>query len=89
MATDARPGETLSLAAAERLHQRPTDMIDRSNPLWFKNVVIYEAHVKAFFDSNKDGVGDFAGLTHAPMETECAIADVRADGAERAPGYDN
>ena len=25
---------------------------------------------------------DFAGLTHAPMETECAIADVRADGAE-------
>jgi maltose alpha-D-glucosyltransferase/alpha-amylase len=38
-------------------------MIDRSNPLWFKNVVIYEAHVKAFFDSNKDGVGDFAGLT--------------------------
>ena len=25
---------------------------------------------------------DFAGLTHAPMETECAIADVRADGAD-------
>jgi maltose alpha-D-glucosyltransferase/alpha-amylase len=38
-------------------------MIDRSNPLWFKNVVIYEAHVKAFYDSDKDGVGDFAGLT--------------------------
>ncbi len=38
-------------------------MIDRNNPLWFKNVVIYEAHVKAFFDSNKDGIGDFAGLT--------------------------
>jgi maltose alpha-D-glucosyltransferase / alpha-amylase len=38
-------------------------MIDRSDPLWFKNVVIYEAHVKAFYDSNKDGIGDFAGLT--------------------------
>ena len=25
---------------------------------------------------------DFAGLTHAPMETECAVADVRPDGAE-------
>src|SRR5882724_3719811 len=38
-------------------------MIDRSDPVWFKNVVIYEAHVKAFYDSNKDGIGDFAGLT--------------------------
>jgi maltose alpha-D-glucosyltransferase / alpha-amylase len=37
-------------------------MIDRGNPLWFKNVVIYQAHVKAFFDSNRDGIGDFAGL---------------------------
>src|SRR3954465_3277224 len=31
--------------------------------LWFKDAVIYQLHVKAFADSNGDGVGDFAGLT--------------------------
>jgi maltose alpha-D-glucosyltransferase / alpha-amylase len=34
-----------------------------SDPLWFKDVIIYQVHVKAFFDSNNDGVGDFPGLT--------------------------
>jgi len=34
-----------------------------SDELWYKNAVIYEAHVRAFFDSNGDGVGDFPGLT--------------------------
>ena len=33
------------------------------DPLWYKDAVIYEAHVKAFFDSNNDGIGDFVGLT--------------------------
>jgi len=33
------------------------------DPLWYKDAVIYEVHVRAFFDSNNDGVGDFAGLT--------------------------
>ena len=32
------------------------------DPLWFKDAVIYETHVKAFFDSNGDGVGDLRGL---------------------------
>jgi maltose alpha-D-glucosyltransferase/alpha-amylase len=31
--------------------------------LWFKDAVIYEVHVRAFYDSNGDGIGDFAGLT--------------------------
>ncbi|MGA7806546.1 maltose alpha-D-glucosyltransferase [Bradyrhizobium sp.] len=31
--------------------------------LWYKDAVIYQLHVKAFADSNNDGVGDFAGLT--------------------------
>ena len=31
--------------------------------LWFKDAIIYQLHVKAFHDSNGDGVGDFAGLT--------------------------
>ncbi len=32
------------------------------DPLWFKDAIIYETHVKCFFDQNGDGVGDFAGL---------------------------
>jgi maltose alpha-D-glucosyltransferase/alpha-amylase len=31
--------------------------------LWYKDAVIYQAHVRAFFDSNDDGIGDFQGLT--------------------------
>jgi maltose alpha-D-glucosyltransferase/alpha-amylase len=34
-----------------------------TDPLWFKDAVIYELHVRAFFDSNGDGVGDLPGLT--------------------------
>src|SRR5688572_26095908 len=34
-----------------------------SDPLWYKDAIIYEAHVRAFSDSNGDGIGDFAGLT--------------------------
>ena len=30
---------------------------------WYKDAVIYEAHVRTFFDSNGDGIGDFSGLT--------------------------
>ncbi len=33
------------------------------NPLWFKDAVIYETHIKAFADGNGDGIGDFKGLT--------------------------
>ncbi|HEX8455669.1 MAG TPA: maltose alpha-D-glucosyltransferase [Longimicrobium sp.] len=33
-----------------------------SDPLWYKDAVFYEIHVKAFQDSNADGIGDFAGL---------------------------
>jgi maltose alpha-D-glucosyltransferase/alpha-amylase len=31
--------------------------------LWYKDGIIYQTHVKAFFDTNADGVGDFQGLT--------------------------
>ncbi len=37
-------------------------MID-NDPLWFKDAVIYQVHVKAFYDSDGDGIGDFRGLT--------------------------
>ena len=33
------------------------------NDLWYKDAIIYQIHVKAFADSNGDGIGDFAGLT--------------------------
>jgi maltose alpha-D-glucosyltransferase/alpha-amylase len=34
-----------------------------ADPLWYKDAVIYQLHIKSFFDSNGDGIGDFAGLT--------------------------
>jgi maltose alpha-D-glucosyltransferase/alpha-amylase len=33
-----------------------------SDPLWYKDAIIYQLHVKAFFDSSNDGIGDFEGL---------------------------
>src|SRR5246500_2086851 len=30
---------------------------------WYKDAIIYEVHVRAFFDSVTDGIGDFGGLT--------------------------
>ncbi|MBF5094860.1 maltose alpha-D-glucosyltransferase [Azospirillum sp. INR13] len=38
-------------------------MIDRQDRLWYKDAVIYQLHIKAFFDADNDGIGDFAGLT--------------------------
>jgi maltose alpha-D-glucosyltransferase/alpha-amylase len=32
------------------------------DPLWYKDAVIYELHVKTFHDSTGDGMGDFRGL---------------------------
>ncbi len=37
-------------------------MAGEDDPLWYQDAVIYELHVKAFFDSNDDGSGDFRGL---------------------------
>ncbi|MGO9423638.1 alpha-amylase family glycosyl hydrolase, partial [Roseiarcus sp.] len=34
-----------------------------ADPLWYKDAVFYQVHVKSFFDSNNDGVGDLRGLT--------------------------
>jgi maltose alpha-D-glucosyltransferase / alpha-amylase len=40
----------------------PVTDLDRDE-LWYKDAIIYQLHVKAFADSNNDGIGDFAGLT--------------------------
>ncbi len=34
----------------------------QADPLWYKDAIFYELHVKAFSDSTGDGIGDFAGL---------------------------
>jgi maltose alpha-D-glucosyltransferase / alpha-amylase len=33
------------------------------DPHWYKDAVIYQLHVRSYFDSDNDGIGDFAGLT--------------------------
>ncbi|MGB8895812.1 MAG: maltose alpha-D-glucosyltransferase [Pseudolabrys sp.] len=48
----------MNVRPAIDVETRPAD-----DGLWFKDAVIYQLHVKAFRDSNSDGVGDFAGLT--------------------------
>jgi maltose alpha-D-glucosyltransferase / alpha-amylase len=51
---DQRASQTGAFAP---LRQQPDD------PLWYMDAIIYQLHVKAFHDSNGDGIGDFAGLT--------------------------
>ncbi len=41
----------------------PLEAAVETDSLWYRDAVIYQLHVKAFFDSNNDGMGDFAGLT--------------------------
>ncbi|MBN1621867.1 MAG: maltose alpha-D-glucosyltransferase [Endomicrobiales bacterium] len=40
----------------------PKKIFIKDDPLWYKDAIIYELHVKSFFDSNDDGIGDFKGL---------------------------
>ncbi|HEX6634229.1 MAG TPA: maltose alpha-D-glucosyltransferase, partial [Usitatibacter sp.] len=53
------------------------------DPLWYKDAVIYQLHVKAFRDSNGDGMGDFAGLT----EKLDYVRDLGADTIWLQPFY--
>ena len=48
---------------ATRTGQFPAMQALDSDPLWYMDAIIYQLHVKAFFDSNGDGIGDFRGLT--------------------------
>jgi maltose alpha-D-glucosyltransferase/alpha-amylase len=42
---------------------RHEDSILEDNPFWYRDAIIYQVHIKAFADSNADGIGDFRGLT--------------------------
>jgi maltose alpha-D-glucosyltransferase/alpha-amylase len=55
-ATSESTGTTTAQAADSRLPGSAGD------PLWYKDAVIYELHVRTFADSNGDGIGDFRGL---------------------------
>ena len=37
-------------------------MTQLPNGLWYKDAVIYQVHVRTFYDANGDGIGDFRGL---------------------------
>src|SRR5690606_17402933 len=54
---DQDPPSTLLLSEAAR------ELDWENDPLWYKDAIIYQIHVRAFFDSNDDGIGDFKGLT--------------------------
>ena len=45
-----------------RRHERPAAPRMARPPLWYKDTIIYQLHVKAFYDSDDDGIGDFRGL---------------------------
>ena len=34
----------------------------KQDVLWYKDAIIYQVHVRTFYDSNGDGIGDFQGL---------------------------
>ena len=34
-----------------------------SDPFWYRDAIVYELHVRSFYDSNGDGIGDLPGLT--------------------------
>ena len=38
------------------------DDFETTDPLWYKDAIIYQLHLKSFYDSNADGIGDFPGL---------------------------
>src|SRR6266481_8624590 len=58
---EAALAQTESKSKTTRRNTRLSDL--GNDPLWYKDAVIYEAHVRAFHDSNGDGIGDFRGLT--------------------------
>jgi maltose alpha-D-glucosyltransferase/alpha-amylase len=59
---EAEDGRAATAAQRTRSGRRVKPSLLSDDPLWYKDAVIYQVHVKSFFDSNRDGVGDFAGL---------------------------
>ena len=53
----------MSPAREPDLGSAATLVARRDDPLWYKDAVVYELHIKAYADGNGDGIGDFRGLT--------------------------
>jgi maltose alpha-D-glucosyltransferase/alpha-amylase len=53
------------------------------DPMWYKDAVIYQLHIKSFFDKNNDGVGDIPGL----IEKLDYIAELGVDAIWMLPFY--
>ncbi len=67
--------------AKSKKTRRPAAFIQ--DPLWYKDAVIYQVHVKSFYDSNNDGIGDFPGL----IEKLDYIADLGVNTIWLLPFY--
>jgi maltose alpha-D-glucosyltransferase / alpha-amylase len=52
----------MDVATKPQRRRRTNQPEFQDDPLWYKDAVIYQLHVKSFFDANGDGIGDFAGL---------------------------
>jgi maltose alpha-D-glucosyltransferase/alpha-amylase len=64
-----------------------------ADPLWYKDAVFYQLHVKSFADSNADGIGDFAGLTGkldhlAELGVDCLWLQPMYPSPFKDDGYD-
>jgi len=57
-----RPHDEKSTAEARTRSKTGARTPPTDDPLWFKNAVVYQLHVRSFCDSTGDGVGDFNGL---------------------------
>jgi maltose alpha-D-glucosyltransferase / alpha-amylase len=64
-----------------------------SDPLWYKDAVFYQLHVRSFADSNGDGMGDFPGLTSkldhlASLGVDCLWLQPMYPSPLKDDGYD-
>ncbi len=48
--------------AKAKLPRKARELPFTADPHWYKDAVIYQLHIKSFFDANNDGIGDFPGL---------------------------
>ena len=62
-ALSARGHTNTARRPPNRMSSSITAVPKTSDPLWYKDAVIYQLHVKTFADGNGDGIGDFKGLT--------------------------
>jgi maltose alpha-D-glucosyltransferase/alpha-amylase len=74
----------VNLMPQTRLEAAPSDLD------WYKDAIIYQLHVKAFADSNNDGIGDFSGLTdHLDYLNDLGVTTIWLLPFYPSPGRDD